>query len=1643
MANVLTVATFLVLSCLFCGFSTAENSRKDEEFNNTSTTEVRSKEILSTPSTQKYENENETIPEPSALLSDSSGYRMPGIFDFNGGEPFYLEKDPVTGAVNFSVKTATTHNEEEEENNMTGPSLKNHKISETQNSDDYYYDDDEPEDGIDRRDSNLYNSEYNSQNNLNPSKLYSSSFNGVHTNKEHNQKYTSTYNNKFPLISSSYANTKFQGTGSANKNHRPYVTSSTQSPSYYTIRPQPHFSTGIPFRGTVKYSSTLTTSSKPPRGNDITITEATIKFSSTTEDYVDYDIQNHTAQHNIQQDTDSFFITNKQPSVQTEIDEETDNYAEEIQNNQPTSVGLKEKPNVSVITPEYSDSLFSIKTTPGPIDYEDDYDSDDSSGFSLAALFGYGKPSSPKGGKRPQTDEKKQQEPVQDQIYQQNPIRDSNQQYGKPVQDQIYQQNPTRDSNHQHEKPVQDQIYQQNPMQDSNQQYIKPVQETINHQKPTQDKKQPELQDQEDSEKYELPSLSMLQTFPTSQSSYVTSVTSNLPSVTKDNSKYNEQNFISKSNQTSSQSQTTIRATTHILPITSTQAPGIIYSEADTVRPLNYETSLPLNVPVQSNYKPFPTQSPQIHNSPTFPAHSENYQPNITKITLNSAPKLPQTVNTNYKPNSNQQQVQYSNFFEVNTERNKPYGSYAEEPFRPIFGPGELDERPLLHRPEHQALVDSANKDKNSNGISSSGTVNIVSKPPIIENVNIPNESPSRWSYPHNDGTSTFFQLPPQEKQKQSTINPIVNSGNGRPRPQLQITSFIETPVNQNFKINSQQKPVLTFDTSAPVRNPIPNQTRIPANTNDNQNTPGALQFQDHTKTGQTKGDKGHVIFPDSISEEAKPQVDIVKRPTAALPERETNLNPKDRYNQLPSISQPDYQESGPNLHQSVTRLTNKNPAPIIHDMIKEPAQVLRPPAEPEEFKKSSTSLPHWESRPPFSHLPSSQTARPKHDPAPYKYVQSPQNSGSDFHTQAHFVPEAPLQANRPQPVSKNPNLPNILPHFRPNAKISHIHIENGGGVQAHTYFGNPRQPLLERPSRRPSSEIMGHLHPPPPPYRRRVNRNDTPGSQDIFPFEKIPPQPPAVIQQRPLVHRRTGPHVTDESDSQLQVATLQMMQQHQHQQQKSHYLSRPLAARDDFPHSQEELSPPVHLKYPSGSSLDTEASEKHPVFVVYPVNSSPVNIRNESPDNSGVVVGTRGPQRPVPPSNLDSDGGVSLSSDDIAPLPFLSHKNQKPILQRPSDRLDNISNGSTVKRPTAVDFPYPLEKPDTLIEDDKSEEEYVDETNQEKSSTFVDNTQVHRYDNEFSIVNEGLEAEVHNSKIEKPGSDNAEINIIPYLQDYVPVATKKPVQVTKLIPEKFSTINPTSLAAAKIDKNKPNLWNSPNNGYHNLEGRIIYSGSSGNELKSSTNSVIESNLSPSPISVVLKTVQPQTNTTNSPVSHSTSSTPFKITDYPKSSLSPSVNSLSQSSHQQGLVGSGGSEFTVSAVMHTHPQAINNHKPAEGASSTTSPPQLNFQAPFLASANIGGTPISQGWSVVGKGSHSNERMKPGAVERADISSEKSDNVSEDSSKTTNFDFENFKPQLFGGFKPIYTFPEENSEEQSKFLQTTERQEKML
>lgn len=145
---------------------------------------------------------------------------------------------------------------------------------------------------------------------------------------------------------------------------------------------------------------------------------------------------------------------------------------------------------------------------------------------------------------------------------------------------------------------------------------------------------------------------------------------------------------------------------------------------------------------------------------------------------------------------------------------------------------------------------------------------------------------------------------------------------------------------------------------------------------------------------------------------------------------------------------------------------------------------------------------------------------------------------------------------------------------------------------------------------------------------------------------------------------------------------------------------------------------------------------------------------------------------------------------------------------------------------------------------------------------------------------------------------------------------------------------------------------------------------------------------------------------------------------------SPVIPEIRPGSVEDAEIGHGrpDSEFTVSAVMHTHPQLDSpkyenppiNHRNDEIPNVH---PEQDFQAPFQASVNIDS--LNQGWSVV-RDKNKSTSESPEVSTTLTLAT------------TGDFDIENFKPQLEGGFKPIYNFPEDSAK--SKETKISEREE---
>lgn len=107
-------------------------------------------------------------------------------------------------------------------------------------------------------------------------------------------------------------------------------------------------------------------------------------------------------------------------------------------------------------------------------------------------------------------------------------------------------------------------------------------------------------------------------------------------------------------------------------------------------------------------------------------------------------------------------------------------------------------------------------------------------------------------------------------------------------------------------------------------------------------------------------------------------------------------------------------------------------------------------------------------------------------------------------------------------------------------------------------------------------------------------------------------------------------------------------------------------------------------------------------------------------------------------------------------------------------------------------------------------------------------------------------------------------------------------------------------------------------------------------------------------------------------------------------------------------------EFTLTAMMRPQKvQHILTHR-SDGNSENAHVTAQDFEAPFQASVNIDSA--AQGWSVVRDKSKTETELESSHVEATTIPL----------ATTSEFDIENFKPQLIGGFVPIYDYPEDHS-----------------
>lgn len=928
---------------------------------------------------------------------------------------------------------------------------------------------------------------------------------------------------------------------------------------------------------------------------------------------------------------------------------------------------------------------------------------------------------------------------------------------------------------------------------------------------------------------------------------------------------------------------TTYRPTT---TTTVTPTPTVTTEGKQTQR-VSIVTSLPLDIyySTQETSSALPTTS-------TTTVPSTTTETAKIKDILSTTSTIPQVSSTTERYTTPQQNQYY--------RPNEQFYHVVDEPFRPIFGPGGRPAQShLINKPEpdannlnefeeiSQTEPHYNNSDSRVPGFQklpedqSTAFSQHPSEPPKIIGIELPRPDPPKNFYsdqpiklvPGQHATVTFL-----EPQKSNTITrPIQDQtfqspqNSGKPQfppyhvptshvsPQKQSPTFTRTDnVRPNYQGNNpnNEEPLLSNE-------PKPDEVIYPQ-----QRPTGVIPPKYASKpipptiidVIPPKLQQGQFKQPSKVQnhfikvspDQENPSYSLQTSFSIGVPPANSGKNEEQNIRPGQGIGQVLFPDDNPEPNLQPEVIGNAPPPrlrppiqmyqpnrPGVRQPIhaEPPIGGLRPPIQGDNYPR-----PHWETHSkPIFYNGQPQNALPKHD-----VVLPPHYPGLN-----RVKPDASIAGH---------DLPNILPQFRPNAKVGQ------GDYHAHL------SPPIERPR-----EPLDTLQPPPlpRPQHLRINRNDEDSEID----EEIKLFNEKTSTPFPIVHHRTGPQAN------VRVTTLQMMQQ---------IPPRRTILRPEYPNAPKNTTP----------------EKDRPVFLVYPSSNFP---KKHQPSEGGVVIGIRGSQRPLPPSNLEKD--------DLDTFPLDDNKNF-PIPGR--DRVDTpiLKTKSTPKPVIKHDFPYTIIRPD---EKNVPEERILSGNSGTKEYTAFSPTAIPNKD----------EMKDHDS----------EINIIPYLQDYMPFAMKKLSTTLKPV------INKENKLSKPLQENQP-------------------------------------------ISVTLNTNLATTTPKPNPTSE------YKILERKPPSY-----------HESDIKGSGESEFTVSAVMHTHQQRPPNHRPIETTvnEAPSQPKPIDLEAPFQASLSA---PESHGWSVVRPSSeqlsNGNDRIDESDTE---VFSKKND---EDSK----FDIENFKPQLFGGFKPI-------------------------
>ncbi|XP_015589758.1 uncharacterized protein LOC107265149 isoform X1 [Cephus cinctus] len=1366
----------------------------------------------------------ESAASPTALIPDGlPRYRIPGLFAFNGGKPFSLEKDPITGKIDFEK----------------APPLKALNYTEYEGEEEEDAELDANEDNISKNNDNLYKKNIDRKDNPNtrPNEInpYSPSFHDFLNLPVHytSDKYSKE---KYPLISSSYANTKVQsGLKSYNTyNHRTYPEPTKKPALYFTTH-----ATYLPKTTTTKQpptmsSSTETTTVKSTSAPTSTHTRPTTTTVSTT--------------------TTTTTTTTTPPPTTT------------VSTTRTTKPTTTVPPRVTTWKPSTTIRVTDEESH----DYEDEI-------LPFKPMPDYGKkPSSASQG---------------------------SQSIPKPQFGGSFFMGDEYDDG-----------YDYDISEEGNQDYTH-----------TKDKMNPPSQTS--------PSVTTFlssSTFPTTST---TTSTTSAPSTTITSTTFQSLSATPGVSTPVMDEPTRRNDTTDVKDDIEEEKEVPLKKPVMEVMGQIPVTSLPLGVnhppkPIYENskgrpYVSFGNAKPMEDSVPNLD-QGLSYQNGLHRRPVESASNVivPPDQDTVSFVLGNKQNVDGGHYIGTAIREN-PYGTKNEAPFRPIFSgvaqvnrPGQGNRQTVFMQNPPVALPSVASSE---------------SKPPAVP--------------------SQQWQTPPEATQKLSIVNEIEPSNPG----QGTLSSF------SGIRVPSQEQQA-----------PLDNSWNVPDNTvfydklqETQQKQQQHLQQQQQHLQQQQQQQQQHL--------QQKQQQDLQQQHLQQQQQQQyQQQQQKQQYEQQQyQQQQQQYLQQQQLLNESENTEQNKENQEVENEeydtkrvgvnsgYVVFPGKTQDGPVEehviiinesdgsvqelPPTMKgtlstpaAASNGLPQLSESltPPEVPKPGSSFEPPRGRPPYYSAIRQ--------RIPPHSKPSTSDSFKRPLPY--DPNLPNILPQFRPNAKTSHGHrgAELIGTIPARPPYGppsRPRQPLLSRtpppPAPPPPPPYLQRLSPPPPPIHALRLSSSSPStvidregsSEQDVPFKRfrVPPanlgqsdrfQDSRIVGQKlRLEGQQTGerfsaepplipprPIMTNRRSDVPRIATLQMIQQRGGLEERIVRPNMPPPFKVNFDTDkgdkeddeiESELGPDNETNG-DVSSTEEDTDHRRPVYVVYPVNSA-VNIQNDDSQDKdeSVVVGTRGPNRPLPPDTLpvaEEDSDDDHNTDYAPVLPPRRHYPGPAI---------------------ASDFPYPLERPDPSFLNVR-ETPLLVPSKDPKTST--------------------KEPAESSSEIKDDDRDTS-VNVIPYLQDYVPFSAKK------------------------------------------------------------SDSVISATLHRSPVSTMV-----------TPIAYAYTPT-IKASPYPTSEI-----------HVEDK------DMDKKAVLPSQ-------QPSSSSSSAPSP--QNFMAPFMASLSAE-APSKNGWSVV---------VKPGSTERnrsdTDKEAESRDTTeNETQTEKTEFDPENFKPQLFGGFKPIYEFPVDDAERDAATMPAT-------